>query len=121
MYPYIPLIALEASYDFSIKYEHDETLEKFFTGGKLTQKQMKKVDKILNPQSAKKEPCKVWEKNETIHTVSIRQMTEEEKELYKPLPLEPVSNSPDDFERIDDVKSEIVNAEELSNQHCKII
>ena len=126
MYPHIPLIALEASYDFSIKYEHDETMEKFFSGGKLTQKQLKKVDKILNPQSAKKEPCKVWEKDETIHTISIRQMTEEEKELYKPLPLEPVGQTDDGFETLEEqgeevVKSEISNPEELSSTGCKII
>lgn len=124
MYPHIPLIALEASYDFSVRYEHDETLEKFFAGGKLTQKQMKKVDKILNPNNVKKEPCKVWETDETVKGITIRPMTEEEKELYKPIPLEPVGTEPP--EKLDAVEGEVVESvasvkEELSNTVCEII
>ena len=125
MYPHIPIIALEASYDFAVKYEHDETVEKFFTGGKLTAKQMKKVDKILNPASGKKVPCKVWDGNETIQGITIRQMTEEEKEMYKPLPLEPVGVAEqvnDDFETLPEVvESGTSEDEKLSNTACEII
>ena len=54
-YPHIPQIAIEACYDFARKYENDATIDKYIKGEHLTDKQLKKVEKILHPNGYKLE------------------------------------------------------------------
>ena len=54
-YPHIPQIAIEACYDFAKKYENDATIDKYIKGEHLTDKQLKKVEKILHPNGYKLE------------------------------------------------------------------
>jgi len=50
-YPHIPQIAIEACYDFAIKYEGDATIEKYIKGEILNEKQIKKINKIIHPNN----------------------------------------------------------------------
>jgi len=50
-YPHIPQIAIEACYDFALKYQGDTTIEKYIKGEILNDKQLKKINKIIHPNN----------------------------------------------------------------------
>ena len=85
-YPNIPQIAIEVAYDFSLKFDGNDDMEKYLKGEFLSKADRRRLHKKMNPTNYKVERNE-YKPDTVLNTVSVQHTDIVESEQKASLPI----------------------------------